>query len=130
MSRKLFSLALSLFIVLSVAVAQVDTGTISGTVKDQSGSVIPGAVVKVENRDTGISVSLVTNATGFYSAPDLKAGIYQISVASPGFQSLTKTGIELRVQDRVPVDFDLQIGQASTAVSVEADIPALQTETS
>ncbi len=127
---RLFVLALSAFILHSVAVAQVDTGTISGTVKDQTGAVIQYAVVKVENRDTGIAVSVANNAAGLYLAPDLKAGIYQVSVTATGFQTVAKTGIELRVQDRIPVDFDLPVGQASSTVSVESQAPVLQTETS
>lgn len=128
--NRMLVLVLATFSLHSVALAQVDTGTISGTVKDQTGAVIQSAVVKVENRDTGIAASFATNAAGLYLAPDLRAGIYQVSASAAGFETITKKGIELRVQDRIPVDFELPIGQASTVVAVEAQAPVLQTETS
>ena len=124
MSRSLFVLAFSAFVLHSVAVAQVDTGTISGTVKDQTGAVIQDATVKVENRDTGIAVSLSTNADGLYLAPDLKAGFYRVSAVATGFQTLTKNGIELRVQDRIPVTSHDSHHEDATASVQEAGVVA------
>lgn len=112
------------------ALAQVDTGTISGTVRDQTGGVVQSAGVQVNNSSTGVDLKVITNNQGLYSVPDLKAGVYQISVRAPGFETLTKTGIEVRVQDRVAVDFTLQLGQSSIAVAVESQVSALQTEMS
>jgi hypothetical protein len=123
-------LAVAALVLSFNAYAQVDTGTLSGTVKDPSGGVISNASVQVTNPATGISTKLSTNGSGLYSAPDLKAGAYQISVSAPGFQSLTKTGIELRVQDRLAVDFTLTLGQSTQSVSVESQVSSLQTETS
>jgi len=121
--------ALSIILSFS-AFAQVDTGTLSGTVKDPSGGVISNASVQVQNPSTGISNRITTNSQGLYTIPDLKAGVYQISVSSPGFQTVTKTGVELRVQDRLAVDFSLPIGQSSQSVSVDSQVSGLQTETS
>jgi hypothetical protein len=108
----------------------VDTGTLSGVVKDQTGGVVSNASVVVRNPATGIAARVSTNGQGLYAAPDLKAGLYEISVSATGFEKITKTGIELRVQDRLAVDFDLKIGQSTTSVSVEAQALSLQTETS
>src|SRR6202041_2040394 len=61
MSRSWMLLIFNALLLASRAAAQVDTGTISGTVRDQTGAVVQGAIVKVENQDTGISVSTITN---------------------------------------------------------------------
>jgi outer membrane receptor protein involved in Fe transport len=123
-------LTLTAFLLAWTAFGQVDTGTISGTVKDQSGAIIQAAVVKVKNEATGISVSSVTNADGLYSVPDLKAGVYSVSALASGFETVIKNGIEVRVQDRIPVNFSLTVGTASTIISVQSEAPPLQTETS
>jgi hypothetical protein len=128
-AKRFQGLALAVFLSFS-AFAQVDTGTLSGTVKDPSGGVISNASVQVQNPSTGISNRVTTNSQGLYTIPDLKAGVYQISVSSPGFQTVTKTGVELRVQDRLAVDFSLPIGQSSQSVSVDSQVSGLQTETS
>jgi hypothetical protein len=90
--------------------------------------VTQGAAVKVENQDTGIAVSTITNAAGLFLAPDLKPGVYRVSVSLAGFETTTKAGITLRVQDHIPVDFDLHVVQASSSVQVESQAAALQTE--
>jgi hypothetical protein len=130
LTRRPAPLALFALFLVSVAFGQVDTGSIAGTVRDPSGAVIQGAVVKVGDQATGISISSVTNSQGLYSVPDLKVGTYTISAVAPGFETVKKSGIEVRVQDRIPVDFSLSLGAASTVVSVESQAPALQTETS
>ena len=124
----------SIFVVLVAfavtAFGQVDTGSISGFVKDQSGAVLQNATVKIENTATSTSLGVVTNSSGFYSAPDLKSGVYQIEVSLPGFETLTKKGIEVRVQDRISVDFQLNVGQISESVSVESTAPLLESDSS
>jgi hypothetical protein len=113
-----------------VAYAQVDTGSISGTVKDAGGSVIVDATVTITDPSSGASVTTKTNQDGFYTIVDLKPGTYSVATAAPGFQAITKTGIDLRLQDRLAINFDLQVGQAATSIQVQAAAPALETETS
>ncbi len=110
--------------------AQVDTGTISGVIRDASGGVIQAARVKVENVETGISLPFVTNSDGFYSATSLKAGTYLVSASAPGFKTLSRNDVALRVQDRISVDFQLPLGESSTSIAVEDKLPALETESS
>lgn len=110
--------------------AQVDTGTISGTVKDASGGSVTGAEIRVEDPAKSVAVSARTDHTGHYSVPDLKPGVYAVVAASPGFEAVNKTGIEVRVQDRLDVDFDLPVGQTSTQISVESQAPTLESESS
>jgi len=121
------------FIALILAqtlMAQVDTGAISGTVRDSTGAVVQAAKITIVETETDIALSLVTNADGFYSAPSLHIGKYKISASAAGFATQTKTEVELRVQDRLDVDFNLAPGQMSTIVTVESQVPPLQTEDS
>jgi hypothetical protein len=73
---------------------------------------------------------LLTNDDGFYSATSLKAGTYEVSASAPGFKTVTRNDVALRVQDRVAVDLQLPVGESSTSVAVEGRLPALDTESS
>jgi hypothetical protein len=117
-------------IISQVAHAQVDSGAISGVVKDSSGAVLVSATVRITQSDTGITSTFVTNGDGFYSAPSLRIGKYDIAVSAVGFATEAQKDIELRVQDRLNFDFTLSPGQTSTTLTVEAVAPILQTEDS
>ena len=110
--------------------AQRDTGTIVGTVSDQSGAVVPGVTVTIRNVETNAVFSTVSDATGNYAAPLLKPGPYEVSAELPGFKKQSKSGIEVKVQDRLKVDFTLQVGNVSETVEVVGAAPKTQTETS
>jgi Carboxypeptidase regulatory-like domain len=84
--------------------AQVSTGTISGTVKDSSGGVLPGLQVVISNEDTGISRTLQTDTDGHYSAPSLSLGNYGITATKEGFKTEVHTGIVLTVGREEVVD--------------------------
>ncbi len=109
---------------------QLDTGAISGTVKDSSGAVVASASVKITQTDTGTVSMLLTNGAGFYSAPSLHIGKYSVSASAAGFATETKTDLDLRVQDRLNIDFSLNPGQTTTVVTVEGGAPLMQTEDS
>ena len=128
-SYKSFGLV-GLLIISQVAHAQVDSGAISGVVKDSSGAVLVSATVRITQSDTGITSTFVTNGDGFYSAPSLRIGKYDIAVSAVGFATEAQKDIELRVQDRLNFDFTLSPGQTSTTLTVEAVAPILQTEDS
>ena len=85
----------------SAASAQVATGTISGTVTDNTGAVLPGVSVVVQNQDTGISRTVLTNETGHYSAPTLGVGQYRLTVSLDGFQTLLSIGGSLDIFNNV-----------------------------
>lgn len=119
------------FILLSAtAIAQVDTGSISGVITDSSGAVIPGVKVQIIQRDTNAEVSILTNGSGFYAAPTLRPGAYVLTVTKDGFRGEKRTGIELRVQDRIELNFQLAVGTATVEVTVSAAAPLLESETS
>ncbi len=108
--------------------AQLDTGAVSGTVKDSTGAIIQSAAIKIADTETGIVVSLLSNNDGFYSAPALHIGNYVITASATGFATETRKGIVLRVQDRLSIDFTLSPGQTATVVTVEGGAPILQTD--
>lgn len=83
------------------ALAQSGAGAIEGTVKDTSGAIVPGAVVKIVNSATGVAVSTKTNSAGYYQVPDLFTGYYKITVSAPSFRAY-ETSLKLLVgQDAV-----------------------------
>src|ERR1700676_864138 len=94
----LAAFALVFGLAMSVPVsAQVTGATILGTVTDSSGAVIPNAVVFIKNLATGVTRSLTTDAAGFYTAPNLLAGSYEVTVKAPGFATQVQSGITLTV---------------------------------
>ena len=123
----------ALFLLLTcctLLLAQVDSGAISGVVTDTSGAVIPGATVVIVQDETNLKTDLKTNETGFYSAPSLRPGRYQITVTQEGFRAQKSQPIELRVQDRVQMNFQLEVGAATAEIVVSAAAPLLESETS
>src|SRR5438046_10449327 len=91
-------LCIGILVLSSVAAfGQLTTGTIGGSVSDQSGAAIPGATVTVKNADTGITRTTLSNETGKYDALSLPAGNYEISASLSGFQTAVRTGISLAV---------------------------------
>src|ERR1039458_7298994 len=121
-------LILSLVLLSTIAYGQ-DTGSIVGTVTDQSGSAVPSAQVTITNTDTGIVRATTTNATGNYSAHDLSFGHYSVRVEAPGFKQSDRTGITLAVNDTIRADASLQVGQAKESVTVEANAVQVQSDT-
>src|ERR1700731_2432345 len=79
----------------SHACAQISGATLSGTVTDQSGGVVPQATISIKNVATGITRSNATSAAGFYSAPNLLPGIYEVKAEAQGFTSKLQTGVNL-----------------------------------
>src|SRR5437773_7829793 len=73
------------------------TATISGSVKDTTGAVLPGVEVKVMQTETSVSRTTVTNETGSYVLPNLPLGPYRLEAALPGFRTFVQTGITLQV---------------------------------
>src|SRR6266704_1825590 len=100
--------------------AQNFTGTITGTVTDPSGAVVPGVSVTVVNDRTGASRTTTTNDQGSFSFPELDAGTYTMTVNKAGFKKLTEKNVELHVADVTALNVTMQVGAASETVTVEA----------
>src|SRR5262245_6517254 len=93
----------------SFALAQT-TATISGTVKDETGAVLPGVAAEIKNIATGVIRSIVTDDEGRYSVPELMPGSYQVEASLTGFQTAIRTGINLTVGRHAIIDVVLKIG--------------------
>jgi Carboxypeptidase regulatory-like domain/TonB dependent receptor-like, beta-barrel/TonB-dependent Receptor Plug Domain len=107
----------------SHAYAQISGATLSGTVTDQSGAVVPQATITIKNVATGITRSNTTSAAGYYSAPNLLPGIYEIKAEAQGFTSKIQPGVNLTVGEQQVLNFTLQVGQMSTVVEVNTEAP-------
>lgn len=105
---------------MTSALAQSAGGTISGSIQDTSGSLIPSAMAAIVNSETGVKRSVVANENGLYRAPNLQPGTYEITVSAPGFSSLVRKGISLNVGAEVAVDFELKVGTVVETVEVAA----------
>jgi outer membrane receptor protein involved in Fe transport len=111
------------------AFAQEARGTIVGSVLDPSGAAVPGASVVVTNKAMGTKLALSTNEAGVYQASYLIPGLYLIEVESPGFKTVVRDGVEVRVNDRVQVNITLEIGAAAESITVVGETPLLSTST-
>jgi len=107
-------------------------GSITGTVVDSAGAVIPGASVQVIDQGTGsITRESTTNAGGLFRALDLPPATYEIKVSAKGMKALDRPGIVLDQQQDLGVgNLTLSVGQASETVTVSAEQPLVETESS
>ena len=110
--------------------AQAVTGTILGVVKDSSGALVPGATVTVVNTGTGFSRSVVTDSHGEYTAPSIPTGIYSVTAEITGFKKVSKTNIQLGVDQKVKIDIALELGAMEEVVEIQAETPLLNTSSS
>jgi Carboxypeptidase regulatory-like domain len=123
MRKLLVSLTLFLSLVsFDNVFGQSTSATVSGTVADRSGAVLPGVSVTATNNGTAVASSVVTNEAGAYSVPGLLPGTYTVSAELPGFQKETFTNVQLGNADKVRLNFTLQV--ATQAQSVEVTVAA------
>ena len=109
------------------AEAQVAGGTIYGTISDPSEKLIPQAEVSITNVATGITTTFRTNSDGFFTAPNLLPGEYEITVSAKGFNTEVRKGITLTVGAQQSFNLTLHVGSvAKTVVEVTTEAPAVQ----
>jgi len=104
-------------------------GSISGTLKDQSGAVIPDATLTLVNLDLAASYKATTDPQGFYSFPTLPVGRYELTIEAAGFKTQKKTGIAVDTDAAVRVDAELELGEKSETVTVSASAAEAQVDT-
>ncbi len=121
-------LAFLLVCFCSAAFAQTTSTTIVGTVLDASGAVLPGAKVTVLNTRTGQKREDATSSTGDYSFPLLDVGVYDVTVDAQGFKQEVRRGVVLQINDKLRVDFALQVGATTEKIEITAATATLQTE--
>ncbi len=132
-TRRLLGWATLLVALLGVsalpAFGQIDRGAIVGRVVDQTGAVVPKAVVTITNKATGVVVTSSVDSAGEYQVLTLIPGVYVIKAGAPGFETSVRDNIDLHVQDRLSLDFSLQVGVVTQEVLVTTAEPLLETQT-
>src|SRR5205823_97579 len=106
---------------------QGSTAEISGTVKDTSGGVIPGADVTATQIETGLKRTVVTDSAGAYTLTNLPIGPYKLDVTLQGFKSYSRTGIVLQVNSSPTINVELSLGALEESVVVEGESPLVET---
>jgi hypothetical protein len=125
LGRALCSLAL-LSLLSAPMAAQETTGTIQGTVTDQSGALLPGVAVTVKHVESGQSQEFVTNTQGRYSAPYLRTGTYEITFTLSGFAPATVRNVRVSVSDRLDINGTLKVGGVTDTVDVVGSSTLIQ----
>ncbi len=110
------------------AYAQTDRGTITGTVTDQAGAMVPNAALEAKNLQTGAVFQAATSSTGNYTLAQLPVGQYQLTATLSGFKQFLQTGITVLVAQVLRIDIKLEVGNIQDQVTVNADAPLLKTE--
>jgi len=118
---------LASLLLATTVLAQVDTGTILGTVKDQSGAVVPGATVTITHEGMSLTLTTVTRDDGTYVFTPIRTGPYLVEVELQGFKKAVRRGITVAIQEQAVVDFSLQAGGLTEEVQVTAESPLMQT---
>src|SRR5437867_1795647 len=108
--------------------AQVLYGSLSGTIEDSTGSVVPGAAVSVTNAGTGQSLSASTNDLGRYTFASLLPGVYELKISASGFRTFARINIVVTPNTVRREDVTLELGQVNESVTVQAAAVSLQTE--
>ncbi|MGH9354623.1 MAG: carboxypeptidase regulatory-like domain-containing protein [Terriglobia bacterium] len=119
-------LVLSFFVSAYPARAQVTGGTLTGTVTDPSGAVVPGAKVSVKNTSTGVTRDVMTNSSGLYAAPNLLPGSYDVTISALGFRTEVRSAISLTVGQNQVLNVALQVGKVTNLVQVTGAAPTVQ----
>jgi hypothetical protein len=107
--------------------AQGTAGRILGTVTDQSGGAIAGATVTVTDVDRNVPRTLITDQSGEYSAPNLLPGSYKVRGEAKGFKAFERSGVILQVNGEIRVDLQMQPGEVSQTITVNEDVPMVET---
>jgi hypothetical protein len=119
--RRALTISALFAIVVSIPlIAQLTTATISGTLTDPSGAVVPEAQVTAVEMSTGVTTRAVANSAGFYVLTGLSPGQYRLRVEKPGFQSYVQEGVVVEVNRPVTLNAALQLGAATQTVTVSA----------
>ncbi len=127
--RVLFTIVTILVVALGVSFGQESRATLIGRVVDPSGALIIGTKVDAINLATNVAASSFTNQQGNFEIPYLLPGLYRVTVEMAGFKKAVRDSIELRVNDRLALDFTLELGSVAESVVVTGETPLLETST-
>ncbi|MGH9841718.1 MAG: carboxypeptidase-like regulatory domain-containing protein, partial [Blastocatellia bacterium] len=127
---RLQTLLLVVVVVTLAQTARAQTAQLTGSVTDSNSAVIKGAMVTAENLNTSLTKRAATNDEGNYQILFLPPGPYRITVQMDGFRPVRRDGVTLQVDQVARLDFELQIGEVTQTVSVTAEAPLLDSQTS
>lgn len=112
----------------AVAFGQTDRGTITGTVADPAGAVVPSAPLELRNSANGAVYQVESSSTGNYTLAQIPTGSYELTVTVPGFKRFVRQNIVLGVAQTLRLDVSLEVGLASESVTVTDEVTLLKTE--
>ncbi len=121
-------LAIALMSSVSTAAAQAVYGSISGTVSDATGGVLPGATVVVTSVERKTVDTVIANESGFFVKDRLVPGVYEVKADLQGFKSAVVPKVVVAVDTQVPVNFKLEVGSSSEEITVTGGAPLLKTD--
>ncbi len=128
--RVVLALGLLCPLMIGTAAGQSDRGTLAGTILDSSSAVVSQAAITVTGVDTGTVYDAVSSSGGAYRIPDIRPGAYNVKVAATGFKTAERTGVVIQVNNVSSLDITMQIGDAKETMTIVADAPTIETESS
>ncbi len=129
-SIRRFAMFLMIAFAVGTTFGQTNQGSISGTILDASGAVVSGASITAKESATGTTYQTRSSSSGSYRFPNLRLGTYTVSATSAGFKTGVESGVVVQVGSTASLDIKLQAGGANETVTVNADAPSVQAETS
>src|SRR5262245_16909643 len=127
--RSTISIISLILVCCTIGWGQSDRGSITGTITDSTGGIVPDAAVTATNTATNLVSRTATNESGVYAIPALLPGTYKVRVEKNGFKAAEQAQVILAASSTVRVDIGLQVGEVSESVDVSASVAQLQTET-
>src|SRR3954465_2970727 len=115
------------FFALTVCLHGQVAGTISGFVKDQSGAVVPNAVVTAVLTGQQLTRTALSDSTGFFNLLSMQPGVYDISTAAPGFEKQVQSGVRLTSGENLRVDVALKVGSLTSEIAVTSTATLVNT---
>ena len=126
----MYKTVFGLLLLVPIAFAQTTgTATLVGTVTDNTGAIVPGAIVKIVNTETQFVYNGQTSPEGAYYVPNLIPGTYRLTLEASGFKRYIREGIILRTSEQPRIDVKLEVGAVTESIQVDASAPLLETET-
>src|SRR4051812_2131844 len=117
-------------LVMAVLYAQSNQGSISGIVTDQQGAAVPSAKIAGVNTATQIRTETVSNASGFYTLPNLPVGQYTLQIEAGGFRRAVTQAVTLSTGQAMELNVKLEIGQVTETINVTTEAPLVETRSS
>jgi hypothetical protein len=124
---QIMAAAVGVLVVCSSMFAQGNAGRILGTVTDQTGGALPGAMLSVIDIQRGVTRTLTADDSGAYSAPNLLPGTYTVTASFKGFKTAERAGFTLEVNQELRVDLQLQPGDQTQKITVTGELPQVET---